>query len=159
CKRSLWIIVTALAAAFFYFGYHDGARAFHGEASTAAGERLPPFLFVMLLVWLQVMPFVQGRLLTGRWRFEYCVLFTMAWRNKLVLAEATLFTGLFWLLLFLWQALFAALGIEFFKELFQEPIFVYPVTSLTFGIALHLIGSVERLTLAILEQLLNVLKW
>lgn len=36
------------------------------------------------------------------------------------------------------------LGIRFFKELFQEPIFVYPVTSLTFGIALYLIGSLDR---------------
>ncbi len=87
------------------------------------------------------------------------MLFTDAWRNKLVLAEAALFTGLFWLLLFLWQTLFHMLGIDYFRELFAEPIFVYPVTSLTFGCALHLIGSIERLTAVVLEQILNVLKW
>lgn len=51
------------------------------------------------------------------------------------------------------------LGIRFFTELLEEPIFVYPVTSLAFGFALHLIGSIERLTSVVLEQLLNVLKW
>jgi hypothetical protein len=35
----------------------------------------------------------------------------------------------------------------------------FPLTSLAFGCALHLVGSIERLTAAILEQLLNVLKW
>jgi hypothetical protein len=87
------------------------------------------------------------------------LLFANAWRNKLVLAEAVLFTALFWLLLFLWQMLFHMLGIDYFRELFEEPIFIYPVTSLTFGCALHLIGSIERLTSVVLEQILNVLKW
>jgi hypothetical protein len=42
---------------------------------------------------------------------------------------------------------------------FSEPLFIYPVTSITFGLALHLIGSVERFTSIVLEQVLNVLKW
>ncbi len=60
---------------------------------------------------------------------------------------------------FLWQMLFHMLGIDYFRELFEEPIFVYPVTALTFGCALYLIGSIERLTAVVLEQILNVLKW
>src|SRR5262249_5890578 len=80
-------------------------------------------------------------------------------RNKITLAEAAAFTGLFWLLLALWQTLFHMLQINFFRDLFQEPIFVYPVTALVFGIALHLIGAIERLVSVVLEQILNVLKW
>jgi hypothetical protein len=72
---------------------------------------------------------------------------------------AALFTGLLWLLLFLWQMLFHLLKIDYFRELFQEPIFIYPVTALTFGCAIHLIGSITQLTSVVLEQLLNVLKW
>jgi len=106
-----------------------------------------------------MLPFIQARLAEGHWRPSYQALFAFAWRNKLTLAEAVLFTALFWLLLFLWQELFDMLGIGFFEELFEAPLFAYPVTSLVFGCALHLIGSVERLTRAILEQLLNVLKW
>jgi hypothetical protein len=41
---------------------------------------------------------------------QYRALFANAWRNKLMLAEAALFTGLFWLLLFLRQMLFHKLG-------------------------------------------------
>ncbi len=70
-----------------------------------------------------------------------------------------MFTGLLWLLLFLLLSLFHMLGIDYFKDLFEEPIFVYPVTALAFGVAIHLIGSVDRLTSVALEQLLNLLKW
>src|SRR4030095_10448084 len=90
------------------------------------------------------------------WRVPYVALFTQAWNNKLVLIEAAGFTGLFWLLLLLWQQLFVMLGLRFFRELFREPLFIYPVTSLVFGGALHLIGSLERLTQLVLEQVLNV---
>jgi hypothetical protein len=44
---------------------------------------------------------VQCRLITGHWQFEYKILFSAAWRNKLALAEAGLFTALLWLLLML----------------------------------------------------------
>jgi len=158
-SRLPWLLAATLLVAFFGFGFQDGWFVYHELVEEDPTLRLRPLLFVLLLLWLQIMPFVQGRLATGHWRYSYRVLFTKAWRNKLVLAEAALFTGLFWLLLLLWQQLFASLGIPFFKDLFREPIFVYPVTALTFGIALHLIGSVERLTMAILDQLLSVLKW
>jgi hypothetical protein len=157
--RSFWLFLGLLAAALVGFGYHDGGFVYSHTVDRTVIDRLPPLLFVSLLLWLQLLPFMQGRLAAGQWHFGYAVLFTKAWRNHLILAEATLFTGLFWLLLFLWQKLFTLLGIKFFEELFAEPIFVYPVTALTFGIALYLIGSIERLTLAILDQLLSVLKW
>jgi hypothetical protein len=157
--RAMWSLVALLGAAFFYFGWQYGSTV-----STAAdrfnvtGECFPLALLLSVL-WLMSLPFAQSRLAAGHWRVPYHSLFANAWRNKLMLAEAGLFTGLFWLLLFLWQTLFHMLGIEFFRELFEEPIFVYPVTSLAFGCALHLIGSIERLTSVVLEQLLNVLKW
>jgi hypothetical protein len=157
---SMWRLVAILAAAFFYFGWHHGTAVFPGGPEPFRGaDEYFPFAFVLIVLWLMALPFAQGRLATGRWAIQYPALFASAWRNKLTLAEAALFTALFWLLLFLWQTLFHMLGIDYFRELFREPIFVYPVTSLTFGCALHLIGSIERLTAVVLEQLLNVLKW
>src|SRR5262249_29205861 len=111
------------------------------------------------LQWLLVLPFVQARLIEGHWRCRYELLFSTAWNNKLTLAEAAAFTGLFWLLLGLCAQLFRMLGVHFFAELFREPLFVYPITSIVFGTALHLIGSLERLSRVLLEQILNVLKW
>jgi Domain of unknown function (DUF4153) len=156
----MWRLVAILAAGYFYFGWHHGAAVFPGGPELFRGaDEYFPFALVLIVLWLMALPFAQVRLATGRWAIQYPALFANAWRNKLTLAEAGLFTALFWLLLFLWQMLFHMLGIDYFRELFREPIFVYPVTSLTFGCALHLIGSIERLTAVVLEQLLNVLKW
>jgi len=156
-RAALWWLVAILAGAYFYFGWH------HGSSVSSAADQFSlgyfPLALLLTVLWLMALPFAQSRLTTGHWTIEYHPLFANAWRNKLMLAEAALFTGLFWLLLFLWQMLFHMLGIDYFRELFEEPIFVYPVTSLTFGCALHLIGSIERLTAVVLEQILNVLKW
>lgn len=154
-----WWAMAVLAVAFAGFGLHEGAFIHLDRNGKEATDRLFPLLGILLVIWLQVLPFLQGRLAAGTWRYGYGVLFTKAWRNKLVLSEAGLFTALFWLLLLLWQELFALLGITFFEDLFAEPVFAYPVTALAFGIALHLIGSVERLTMATLEHVLSVLKW
>jgi hypothetical protein len=159
-RAAFWGLVAILAVAYFYFGWHHGASVSSGGAEPFRGtEQYFPLAFLLTVLWLLALPFAQTRLTKGHWTIQYSSLFADAWRNKLVLGEAALFTGLFWLLLFLWQMLFHMLGIDYFRELFEEPIFVYPVTSLTFGCALHLIGSIERLTSVVLEQILNVLKW
>jgi hypothetical protein len=156
----LWRFIAALTAAFFYFGWHFGAHVLGGASMfTSDPGWVFPLALLFGVLWLLVLPFVQSRLTTGRWASDYGALFTHAWHNKLMLAEALLFTGLFWLLLMLWQTLFHLLKIDYFRELFKEPIFFYPVTALVFGCALHLIGSITQLTSVVLEQLLNVLKW
>lgn len=159
-RSSLWILTTLLAGVLFYFGWHDGG-AVAGASTQNFGQGGQYFAlgFVLLVWWLLVLPFVQSRVAAGGWRVDYARLFAFVWRNVITLAEACLFTGLFWLLLFLWQSLFHMLAIDFFRTLFEEPIFAYPVTAIVFGCALHLIGSIDALISAVLEQLLNVLKW
>jgi hypothetical protein len=152
-----WQIVAALAAFYLLVGWHHGARVLDGQPRFPDGWFAPTF--IVAIQWLLVMPFLQARLIDGHWRSRYELLFSSAWNNKLLLWQAGVFTGLFWLLLFLWAQLFQMLGIDFFKSLFREPLFVYPVTSIVFGVALALIGSVERFTKIVLEQTLNVLKW
>lgn len=157
---ALWRLLAVLALGWFGLGWHHGAAVADvpGERFAATGDCFP-LGFELTVLWLLVLPFLQTRLATGRWRVDYRSLFTYAWRNKITLAEAGLFTGLFWLILFLWQTLFHMLAIDFFRELFREPLFVYPATSIVFGCALHLIGSIDRLVAAVLEQILNVFKW
>lgn len=159
-QQWMWLIVSFMALLFAYFGWHHGAHVMSRDTEDfVSSGRWFPLAFVLGVLWLHMLPFVQCRLAGGKWRTGYAALFDTTWRNTLVLAEAVLFTTLFWLLLFLWQSLFMMLGMRFFSELFRAPIFVYPVSALVFGFALHLIGSVERLIGVILEQLLNVLKW
>jgi len=156
----LWRLLALLGVGWFGFGWHHGASVADqpGERFAATGDCFP-LGFELTVLWLLVLPFLQTRLASGSWRSDYRALFSFAWRNKITLAEAALFTGLFWLILFLWQSLFHMLRIDFFQELFREPVFVYPATSIAFGCALHLIGSIDRLVAAVLEQILNVLKW
>ena len=158
-KPACWIINAILAAAFFYFGWHQGDAVYEVGSRMSGAETLFPYGFTLAILWMMALPFVQTRLQVGQWNTRYNLLFVLAWRNHMLLAEAGIFTGLFWLLLFLWASLFHMLGINYFKELFSEPIFAYPVTSLVFGIALHLIGSIERWITVVLEQILNLLKW
>lgn len=158
-RLTTWVFVAALVALYLLVGWHFGEWVIEEGALTRMPERMLVSAMVVGLQWLMVLPFVQARLAEGRWRSRYQLLFSSAWNNKLVLAEAAVFAGLFWLLLFLWAQLFRMLGILFFSELFDEPIFIYPVTAIVFGIALHLIGSLERLTQIVLEQTLNLLKW
>jgi hypothetical protein len=132
-RKLMWLLIATLAAAFFYFGWHSGG-AIGGRpyeaASSSAGAGLFLFAFELVVLWLLVLPFLQSRLTLGHWRVEYPALFNFAWRNKIMLCEAAVFTGLFWLLLALWQALFHLLQIDFFRNLFLEPLFAYPVTAL-----------------------------
>lgn len=70
--------------------------------------------------------------------FAYPRLFDAAWRHVSTLTQVLAYTGAFWLLLFLWGALFKALGIVFFEDLFETARFAYPVTSLVAGYGLVL---------------------
>lgn len=158
-QRATWIILAGLTALVGYFGWHTGAMSGRAARDLLQTDEWVQLAFALVVLWLIALPFIQARLAEGRWRARYPFFFATAWTNKLALAEAFAFTGLFWLLLFLWKSLFNLLGIGFFDALFEAPLFVYPVTAIVFGVALHLIGSVERLTSIVLEQVLSVLKW
>jgi hypothetical protein len=159
-SRAAASILAGVAAALAGIGWHFGARLatspappYGGAQAFAAGG------FALLVLWLIALPFLRLRLSAGRWSTDYPALFRDAWRSKLALAEAGLFTGAFWLLLFLWGRLFDSLGIGFFAELFGMPLFAYPVTAIVFGIALHLVGSIDRLVDVVLGQILGLFKW
>jgi hypothetical protein len=89
-----WCLITTIAAIIFYIGWFHGA---HMPGPTFDGlEQYGlafPMAFELLLWWLVLLPFVQSRLVKGSWSADYGQLFASAWRNKLTLAEACLFTA------------------------------------------------------------------
>ena len=122
---------TALLA---YLAWYAG-RAMQPGAVAAEAVALP-------YVWVLI---ASGHVLTAwfsvwltRSDFSYPRLFDSAWRQVSTLAQVVAYTGAFWLLLFLWGALFKALGIVFFADLFETARFAYPVTSLVAGYGLVL---------------------
>lgn len=159
-RRAFWVLLALLTLVIFYFGWHHGSAVVdpHGNRFGASREffALP---FGVAVWWLHVLPFLQNRLSADHWTMDYRLLFTHAWRNIITVSEGILFASLFWLILWLWMSLFHMIGIDFFRHLFTRAIFAYPITSIVFGCALYLIGSIDRFVSAVLEQLLNVLKW
>ncbi|WP_300496921.1 DUF4153 domain-containing protein [uncultured Methylophaga sp.] len=97
-------------------------------------------------------------------RVTYSALFLWSWRNFLTLSLALLFAGSFWLLLMLWAALFKAINIDFFNDLFEQRWFYYPAIALAngFGIIIfrkltHIIDTITRLQQALIKFLLVLL--
>ena len=115
----------------------------------------------MVALWWIVTPFLQTAVRSGRPRGTppYTELFEAGWQNTLVVVQAGLFTALFWALLFLWASLFRVVGVRVFENLFEEPAFAYPVTSVTFGYAVALAQSREQFVLLLRRHLFGVLLW
>lgn len=118
-----------------YLASYAGRAMLPAETIEASAVALP-------YVWVLV---ASGHVLAAwfsvwltRTDFSYPRLFDAAWRHLSTLAQVFAYTGAFWLLLFLWGALFKALGIVFFEDLFETARFAYPVTSLVAGYGLVL---------------------
>ena len=93
----------------------------------------------------------------------YSLLFTLSWRNFLTVTLALAFVGVVALVLMLWAGLFVAIGIEFFRYLFGEDWFYFPVLGFSFGVGVvifreldHLIDSVTRLLQGLIRLLLPI---
>lgn len=156
---TLWIAAAGIGVFFAVSAWARFSRTALEGLGTDAENALAAYLVPAALSWLIALTFLRARLDDGRWRAPYISLFNSAWRNALMLAEAALFTGIFWGLLALAAELFASLGINGLRTLFADPRFVYPATSLAFVTAMQIIGQSDRLVEGVLTQLLDLLKW
>jgi hypothetical protein len=158
-ERLTWVLAAAIAA------FTGGLSAYAGWVVDAPNpDRFNfPLLFALygalFVAWLIALPFAQAWAQRGTWRVSYPDLFEFSWQNALLLAEAGVFTGVFWTLLVLWGALFKVVNISFFSELFAKPAFVYPITSIAFGYAIYLIESHEKIVVTLRRHLLGVFSW
>ena len=91
---------------------------------------------------------------------EYAFFFTLSWRNCLRFGLSLVLAGCFWLVLNLWGALFSAIGIEFFTDLFEKRWFWMPVLAAVCAFGLYSFGSaisvIDRIA-ALLERLIWIL--
>lgn len=126
------------------------------------GALLFSFVLTMAIATFKALMYTQ------QWargeRVTYSALFLWSWRNFLTLSLALLFAGSFWLLLMLWAALFKAINIDFFSDLFEQRWFYYPAIALAngFGIIIfrkltYIIDTITRLQQALIKFLLVLL--
>lgn len=153
--RRQWPVLAATAALAVGLGWHHGAWT----ASEPYFDNFPSFPAALVVLMFHALPFAQATLLRGVARPRYPDLFQFAWRNALLIALGGVFTGVLWLLLWLWGGLFHMLGIDVFRDLFESSPFAIPATAVAVGTGIQLAGSVERLQTALRQQLLAMLKW
>lgn len=94
----------------------------------------------------------------------YGQLLLFSWRNLLMGIFAVLFVGLFFLMLLLWSALFAQIGIQIFKDVFFEAWFLIPTLTIAFSVGLAvfkeltgIIDQIWRLVRALVRLLLPLI--
>lgn len=162
-QRLLWVAVLGLAVFLAASGVWQADAiapdTWRREAARFPLSSLLGALLPFAVAWIVAVSLLRSRLESARWRCAYVVHFKAAWRTTLTLIEAGLFVLLVWALLGLWAVLFDTLGIRFFRDLFTDPRFAYPVTTLALAAALQLIARTDRLVDDVLHQLLGVLKW
>ncbi|WP_043319893.1 DUF4153 domain-containing protein [Microbulbifer sp. HZ11] len=89
-------------------------------------------------------------------RPSYPALFHYSWDIALTTGLTLVFTGIFWLILILWQALFKLVGVAFFEQLFEQDWFFYPVTWLVAGCGAILFRAQQSFVLT-LKRLLRTM--
>ncbi|WP_299598297.1 DUF4153 domain-containing protein [uncultured Microbulbifer sp.] len=89
-------------------------------------------------------------------RPSYPAQFHYSWDVALTAGLTLVFTGIFWMILFLWQSLFKLVGVDFFRELFEKDWFFYPVTWLVAGCGAILFRSQQSFVLT-LKRLLRTM--
>lgn len=122
------------------------------------------FSFVLTMAIATFKALMYGQQWARGERVTYSALFLWSWRNFLTLSLALFFAGSFWLLLMLWGALFKAINIDLFSDLFKQRWFYYPALALAsgFGIIIfrkltHIIDTITRLQQALIKFLLVLL--
>lgn len=147
-----WQHATGAALAFIALAAWAAWNA-TGDPGIRASSVLGAFGASIALGLFVALPWLQCRLASGRWNAAYPCLFEHAWQNTLTLALAGLFTGVCWLVLHLWGALFALVEIDFFRRLFREDAFVYLATGAMAGLGI-LIGRTQHRAVKTARQVL-----
>ena len=151
---SAFSIIAACCAA--YMGHVSYAKGLAEYSYTGMYWMLGLCIFV---AWFIALAFFEHYCQYQHWFNRYEALFNFSWRNAVKVIVASIFVGLFWGALGLLGALFKILGITFFSNLFSNHHFVYPATTLAFGLGLSLYAAKEDALSEFKRAILQVLGW
>jgi len=148
-----------------FLSYYTGTQVSPIESYGSYDELVPLLTLTLCIALFKALMYIQH--FTSKKENEkisYSRLFKLSWRNFLTLGSALLFMLCFWGVLLLWGALFRAIDIKFFQDLFEEPYFYYPILALANGIGIvifrqqsNIIDTLTRIQQALMKYLLVVL--
>jgi hypothetical protein len=114
------------------------------------------FCASMTLACFKALMYLQQR--ANQVPLTYQVLFTNSWRNFLVTALSAIFVLIFWLILVLWGELFRVIEIDFFRDLFREDWFIFPVLGFALGLGMIIFRNLTRVIDTITKLLHALIK-
>ncbi|MBI1182538.1 MAG: DUF4153 domain-containing protein [Alphaproteobacteria bacterium] len=120
-----------------------------GGGAVPFADHRPVFYGAVAITAYIAWPYLQAWVATGRARFPYPLLFRFAWSNAPVAAVAAAFLGVFWLVLWLWGALFGLVGVNFFRHLFERAEFAWVFSGGVFALGVAIARENERLVPAL----------
>lgn len=147
------LCAAALLLPAIYIGWQASPiKAFPVESLLAV------FVITMLIACFKTLLHLQ--LWAGRTPTSYAALFAASWRNALVTGLSLLLAAGVLAILSLWAALFTAIGIDFFTDLFFEDWFLFPVLAVAFGLGVLIFRRLVKLIdgiAGLLEGLMRLL--
>ena len=148
-----------------------GMASYVGWQATPVGEFDVGALQAVYVITLLVTGFIALAYLkpiVAREPIRYQALFAHAWRNLLVAGLSAALLGGGAILLALWAALFATLGVDVLAEIFPKPWFVLPAIAVGFGTGVlvfrprqglidSIVGLLENLARYLLPMVLAII--
>lgn len=154
-------LVAPIALVFALAGYYTGFQA-NPVDIIRIGQLYSTYAVSMTVLLFMVLIYLQHYAYGGTLSYE--LLFSRSWRNFLTLGLSLLFATLTWAVLMLWAALFKAIKVDFFYDLFTECWFYYPTIGLAHGLGIVIfrsqsavIDTITRLLRALIRYLLILL--
>ncbi len=130
-----------------------------------AGHGGGAYVFTSSAAWL-ILPllFIAHELVSsgdraGRWIAPYPTYFDQAWKHGVQLLLSLLFTGLFWMILWLGAALLGLIGFDWFKTLLGNDWFHWPACGAAMACAVQLGDVQDRMLANVRAVVLSVLSW
>lgn len=155
--RRITLVLWATAAAVLLagLGWYDVVRLTNSEH-----QAFSPSVFLAAAALV----FVSHHLVAGadearRWIAPYERYFDLGWRHGAQLALAGMFTGAFWLVLWLGAALFELINLKFLRQLMDQTWFSIPATTSMFAAAIHVTALQSGLVRGFRALGLMLLSW
>ncbi len=151
------IFVAGFSAVLALLGVYIGWQATPLNAFPT-DALMATFVLTMLVACFKGAMYLQQ--FAARERIHYPALFRRSWRNFGVFGLSWVLTGGVALVLALWAALFAVIGIDFFRDLFTEDWLLFPVLTVAFGLGVFIFRRMTRVidgVTGLLEGLLRLL--
>jgi hypothetical protein len=149
-RRALPGAAAAIVLALFLGLLSTTAMLRFGPAieSSTIGHSIALAVEALIIAQITV-PFLQTWQEQRRLAFPYERLFAHAWNNSLTVALSAAFTGLFWLILWLFALLFRYVGFDQLERLIGESAFAWPASAAAAALGIYAGRDYRRIVIAL----------